>query len=227
MNPGKSAAPVSLVILAALILSACSQGLVASWKAPDAAPFQMNGEKVAAVVMADDESLRRAAEDALARELSRRGAVGIPMYTLLPHAGPNDEPAAKAAAERAGIVGIVVMRPVRVDKEISSTPSSMAGPMHPAFWGSYYGYGWGSSYGGEIRTDTIVTIETLVYSLVQNQLIWGGQSKTTNPANVGRVIEDTAKRVADELVRQGLLRSAARSEAPPSVMARVGWDASQ
>jgi hypothetical protein len=35
--------------------------------------------------------------------------------------------------------------------------------------------------------------------------VWGGQSKTTNPANVGRVIEDTAKRVAGELVRQGLL----------------------
>jgi hypothetical protein len=224
MNYGKSGALASLAILAALILSACSQGLVASWKAPNAAPFQMNGEKVAAVVMAEDESLRRAAEDALARELSARGAVGIPMYTLLPNAGPNDEPAAKAAAERAGIVGIVVMRPVRVDKEISSTPSSFSGPMHPAFWGSYYGYGWGASYGGEIRTDTIVTIETLVYSLAQNQLVWGGQSKTTNPANVGRVIEDTAKRVADELVRQGLLRSSVQTQTPPSVTARFSWD---
>jgi hypothetical protein len=194
MNYSKSGGSASLAILAALSLSACSQGLVASWKAPNAAPFEMNGEKVAAVVLVEDVSLQRAAEDALARELSGRGAVGIPMYTLHPHAGPNDESAAKAAAERAGIVGIVVMRPVRVDKEISSTPSSF-----------YYDGGWGAYYGGEIHTDTIVTIETLVYSLAQNQLVWGGQSKTTNPANVGRVIEDTAKRVAGELVRQGLL----------------------
>ena len=150
-------------------------------------------EKVAAAVLVEDESLGRAAEDALARKLSGRGAVGIPMYTLHPHTGPNDESAAKAAAEQAGVVGIVVMRPVRVDKEISSTPSS------------FYYDGWGAYYGGEIHTDTIVTIETLVYSLAQNQLVWGGQSKTTNPANVGRVIEDTAKRVADELMRQGLL----------------------
>ena len=212
MNYSKSGASVSLAILAASILSACSQGLVASWKAPNAAPFQMNGEKVAAVVMVEDESLRRAAEDALARELSGRGAVGIPMYTLHPHAGPNDEPAAKSAAERAGIVGIVVMRPVRVDKEISSTPSS------------FYYDGWGAYYGGEIHTDTIVTIETLVYSLAQNQLVWSGQSKMTDPANLGRIIEDTAKRVADELVRQGLLRSSARSQAPPSATARFSWD---
>ena len=101
MRYPKSILSVSFALMAAAIQSACTPGLVSSWKAPDAAPFQMNGEKVAAVVMVKDESLRRAAEDALARELSGRGAVGIPMYTILPHADPNDEPAAKAAAERA------------------------------------------------------------------------------------------------------------------------------
>jgi hypothetical protein len=97
MNYRKSRASASLAILAALSLSACSQGLVASWKAPNAAPFEMNGEKVAAAVLVEDESLGRAAEDALARELSGRGAVGIPMYTLHPHTGPN-EPAWSASS---------------------------------------------------------------------------------------------------------------------------------
>ena len=55
------------------------------------------------------------------------------------------------------------------------------------------------------RTDTIIIIETLVYSLQQNKLVWGGQSKSKNPANLARLIEDTAKQVADELVRQGLI----------------------
>ena len=44
-----------------------------------------------------------------------------------------------------------------------------------------------------------------MYSLRENKLVWGGQSKTKNPANVERLIEDTAKQVADELVRQGLM----------------------
>ena len=66
--------------------------------------------------------------------------------------------------------------------------------------------GWGSAGRvGEIRTDTIIIVETLVYSLHQNKLVWGGQSKTKNPANLDRLIEDTAKQVADELVRQGLI----------------------
>jgi hypothetical protein len=189
-------------------LSGCAAtGLVSSWKAPDAEPFQLRGEKVAAVVMASDQSTRRAGEDALARELSARGAQGIPMYTLLGDADP-DEAKARAAAAQAGIVGVVVLRPVRIDKELSSTPATYSGPMYGGFWGGYYGLGWAapmSLHGGEIRTDTIVLIETLVYSLLENKLVWGGQSKTRNPSNLDRLIEDTAKQVADELVRQGLM----------------------
>jgi hypothetical protein len=192
-------------LCAAVGLSGCATGLVSSWKAPDAEPFQLRGEKVAAVVMASDQTTRRAGEHALARELSARGAQGIPMYTLLGDGVP-DEAKARAAAEQAGIVGVVVLRPVRIDKELSSTPGTYSGPMHGGFWGGYYGLGWGGSWrGGEIRTDTIIMIETLVYSLPQNKLVWGGQSKTRNPANLDRLIEDTAEQVADELVRQGLI----------------------
>jgi len=187
-------------------LSGCATGgLVSSWKAPDAEPFLLRGEKVAAVVMVSYQTTHRAGEDALARELSARGAIGVPMYTLLGDAAP-DEAKVRAAAEQAGVMGVVVLRPVRIDKELSSTPSSYSGPMYGGFWGGYYGLGWGGPWrGAEIRTDTIIMIETLVYSLQQNRLVWGGQSKTKNPANLDRLIEDTAKQVVDELVRQGLI----------------------
>jgi hypothetical protein len=187
-------------LCAVIGLSGCAStgGLVSSWKAPDAEPFLLHGEKVAAAVMAADPTIRLAGEDTLARQLSARGAVGVPMYTLL-EGMEVDEAKARAAAEQAGVVAVVVLRPVLVDKEISSRPGTYGGPM---FWGGAYGPGWG---GTEIRTDTIVIVETLVYSLKQNKLVWGGQSKTTNPASVDRLIENTAKQVADELARQGLI----------------------
>jgi hypothetical protein len=192
-------------LCAVVALSGCATGLVSSWKAPDAEQFRMHGEKVAAVVMVSDHTVRLAGEDALARELSARGAVGVPMYTLLAGAG-LDEAKARAAAEKAGVVGVVVLRPVSVDKEISSRPTS-SGPMYGGFWGGFYGAGPGWS-GTEIRTDTIIIVETLVYSLTQNKLVWSGHSKTTNPSNLNRLIENTAKQVGDELVRQGLMMKA-------------------
>jgi len=191
--------------VAALSTSACSPGLVSSWTAPDAEPLRMAGTKVAAVVMTSEESSRRAAEEALARELSSRGAEGIPMYSISTAAGAGDEEAVRAAAEQAGVVGVVVMRPVRTDQEVVSTPSAYAGPAYGGYWGGYYGYGWGAATGGEIRTDTIVVVETLVYSLRQNKLVWAGQSRTTNPSSVDGLIQDTAEQVADELEQLGLL----------------------
>jgi hypothetical protein len=193
---------------AALACAGCaSTPFVASWRAPDAELLQIEGARVAAVAMIDQVVSRRAAEDAIARELTARGAVGVPMYMIYADEDPTDEPAARAALEREGYTGLVVFRPVGTEQEIVSTPA-FAGPMYGSYWGGYYGYGWGMpwyGYGQEIRTYTIVSVETLVYSLRQNKLVWGGQSATRNPSSVDRLVHDTAAKVVNELERQDLL----------------------
>jgi hypothetical protein len=196
-------------ILAAVMMSACATtGFVSTWKAPDAAPLQVSGSKVAAVVMIRNEAARRAAEDALAREITAHGAQGVAMYTIAPEARPDNEQAVRAAVEGAGVAGAIVMRPVGKEKEVVSTPVAYGGPMYGGYWGGYYGYGWGSPYAygaTEIRTDTIVSIETLVYSLRQNKLVWAGQSKTTNPTGVDELVKETSAAVAMQLQKQGLI----------------------
>jgi hypothetical protein len=206
-----------LLLLAAIaVLSGCaSNPFVSSWKAPDAQPLQLQGAKVAAVVMMQNEASRRAAEDALAREITARGATGVPMYSIYADSKASNEGAAKAALEAAGVQGVVVMRPVDVSKEVESTPVMYSGPMYGGYWGGYYGRGWGAPYGmgtvsgGDIRTNTIVQIETLVYSLKQNKLVWGGQSKTTNPTSVDKVIKQLAEAATKELQKQGLIPASA------------------
>ena len=196
-------------ILASVMLSACATtSFVSTWKAPDAKALQLSGAKVAAVVMIQNEAARRAAEDALAREITAHGAQGVAMYTIQPEARPNNEQAVRAAVEGAGVAGAVVMRPVGKEKEVVATPVAYGGPMYGGYWGGYYGYGWGSPYaygGTEIRTDTIVSIETLVYSLRQNKLVWAGQSRTTNPTGVDQLVKETSAAVALELQKQGLI----------------------
>jgi hypothetical protein len=203
---------VFLILGAMAVLCACasSGGLVSSWRAPDAAPLHLRGAKVAAVVMMKDEASRRQAEDTLAHQITARGAEGIPMYSLLPAGAPENEDAARAAAEKAGLQGLVVMRPTSVDKQIEATPATYLEPTYNGYWRGYYGYGWGSAYapvteGADIRIDTTVSIETLVYSLRQNKLVWAGKSKTTNPKQVDTLINKLAAEVAEDLEKQGLL----------------------
>ncbi|HEU4618762.1 MAG TPA: hypothetical protein VFV10_12035 [Gammaproteobacteria bacterium] len=200
---------------AAAGLSACaSSGFVSSWQAPDAEPLQVQGAKVAAVVMMQDEGSRRDAEDALAREITARGGVGIPSYTVLPRPRFDDEATARAAMESAGVAGAVVMRPVGTRTELAATPSAYTTLSYNRFWGGgYYAFGWASPWVGvavpvEVHSDTIVSIETLVYSLRQNKLVWAGQTTSRNPPNVDRLVRETAAKVAKELARRGLLSEA-------------------
>ncbi len=203
----KSLLPCMALSAMALLLGCASDPFYSSWKAPDAVPLQVEGSRVAAVVMMKGEGSRRAAEDALARELTARGATGVPLYVLLPDISPENETEVHQALANLDIEGVVVMRPVRTQTEVESRPTHYAGPRYTALWGGYYGYGWGASWdmAVDVRTDTIVYVETLVYSMKQNKLVWGGQSKTTNPSNVERLVHDTARKVARELERLGLI----------------------
>jgi hypothetical protein len=201
-----------MVLCSALVLSACASTFVSTWKAPDAQPLELKGAKVAAVVMMEGRASRRLAEDTLAREITARGAQGIAMYSIVADETPSNEPATRAALEKAGIKGVVVMRPISVNKDITATPiMTYADPHYGGYWGGYYGYGWTSPYagtitsGGDIRVDTVVTVETLVYSLKQNKLVWSAQSKTTNPPEVEDFVRDLAAATADALKNAGLL----------------------
>jgi hypothetical protein len=198
-------AVVGLAAAASFGCAGCaSSAFVSSWRAPDAEPLQIEGAKVAVVAMIDQVASRRAAEDAIARELTMRGASGVPMYMIYADEDPTDEPAARAALERDGYTGVVVFRPVGTEQEVVATPTYV-GPAYSVYWGGYYGYGWGMPWYGEIRTYSVVSVETLVYSLRQNKLVWGGQSTTRDPPNVDRLVHDTAGKVVKELERQGLL----------------------
>jgi len=203
------------LIVGTLSLSGCATGFVSTWKAPDAAPLEFAGQKVAAVVMLKGDVSRRSAEDTLAREITARGGQGLAMYALAPGVSPSKETEAetRAALEKAGVIGLVVMRPLAVDKEMVATTVTSMDPMYRGYWGGYYGYGWGSPYGApvtmnqtELSLDTIVSVETLVYSLKQNKLIWSGQSKTTNPAGVDKLVKELAAMTAKELQKQGLTK---------------------
>lgn len=198
----------ALIVAGALISTSCATtSFNSTWKAPDAQPVQLAGQKVVAFVLTKNEASRRAAEDALAREITAGGGQGVPAYTLVAGNAAPDEAKAKAQIEGAGATGVVVMRPVDTSQEVVATSTYM-GPAYRPYWGGYYGYGWGGAWGGgvDVRTNTIVTVETLVYSLPQNKLIWAGQSNTTNPAKVDAFVRELATAARREMTKAGLLK---------------------
>jgi hypothetical protein len=193
-----------------LVLAACATTtFTATWKAPDAQPFEPGGRKVAAVFISTDESVRRVAEDTLVRELNERGAQGVAAYTLIPSDELKDMARVKTHLAEAGIAGIVTMRVIEEKERVSVSYAAPRPTFSPYYWhfSSYWGYGWASPYEpARVRTDTILSMETLVYSLNRDALLWAGTSRTVNPSKIADLVEEVADAAAKEMIRQKLLR---------------------
>ncbi len=108
-----------------------------------------------------EQGTRRAAEDALAKELTKRGAEGVPAYTLLAIEESKEQARRKLGA---------LYAPPRIE------------------------------------TTLVVLLETLVYDLEGDRLLWGGTSDTFHPSKTVAVVVEVARAAAERMKTDGLLR---------------------
>ncbi len=199
---------IAVSILVCLLLAGCaSTQFVSTWKEPTAGSGTLTGKKIATFVASPESATRRPAEDLLASEISARGAEGVAGYTLLPGKQAKDKDKAKAVLEEAGFDYVLVLKTVDVEDETNYVPGdTWYTPVYYRTWGGYWGRTWtGYSTPGYTSTSTVYTVETLVYRLSDEKMIWAGRSETTNPKSLQSFVSDYASAVDDELRKAGLL----------------------
>jgi hypothetical protein len=191
----------------AVTLVSAAPKFTSAWRSPDAGSVSFAGKKVAALIITQDDGLRVAGEEALARELAARGLQSVPTYRIAPKEELQSADRAKGWFDKAGIEGVVAMRPVSNDTRMNYNSGLWVSSSYSTFWG-YYGYGWSSVYiPGSVQRDTVVVVETTIYSVSRNQLLWAAVSETTNPKTLQRFVEDLVKESVKELQKQGLARN--------------------
>ena len=199
------------ILLAAVMIAVAAGAAVqaakfkSTWKAPDVDRLGFAGKKIAAVVISDDQDLQVSTEEELARQLTALGLQGVPSYRVVPREVLKEKGAARGFFERSGVQGLVVLRVVSADKEVSYTPDVWVSSMYADPW-SYYAYGWSSSIVGvSRREDLVVTVETLVYDLTRLKLVWAGVSEKTNPKGAQKLVKELVGNVLSEMRKEGLV----------------------
>jgi hypothetical protein len=194
--------------LCATSVQAGSTKFTSKWAAPDARALNFQGQRVVAMVISKEESLRRGTEAMLAQQLNERGVQGIPAYSLVPTDELRDKDRARALIEGAGAVGIVSMRVVTREQEAAaSVPGYWGGTYYGSFWGGYYGWGWGAIYDpGYISFDRIYSVETLIYDLRQDKLVWASMTQSKNPDTAEEIIKKVISMITDQMRKAGLIK---------------------
>ncbi len=187
-----------LCIALALLAACVNTELVNVWSDPSARGT-IKLTNVMALVIAREEVVRRVGEDQLVASLQPTRAIAA--YRIL----SNEELKNKARAEQAlkamGVDGVVTMRLVGAAEQPAWGPYA-----YPGFWG-YYGYAYPMVYGPTYAyTNTIVRLETKVYSLKDDRLIWGATSDTFNPATAQTLVAEVAQVVIGDLRKQGFVQ---------------------
>ena len=195
-------------ILAALaaVFVACASHVESYWRDPATTAQSLQFREVLVIAMARDGAMRRAAEDELVRALEKGARARAsqmlvtPSYLVLDQTDLADVKRARSKVEAKGYDGAILVSFVSAQERVTVDP-----PMQTPMWG-YYGRR-GMIYDpGSVRSDTIVRIQTNIYSVSEGKLLWSGVSKTMNPSNVKSLVADVVRDVAGTLRKQGLLQ---------------------
>ena len=200
----KSFLPALLV--AVMITASCSSTkITSSWREPDKQVAVDKLKKVLVVALFKDETSRHKAEDQMAGYLNGKGVVS---YNYL-KAGfdKKNEDALREKIKADGFDGAVSMRLVDVDKAENYSRGNISS--YPFFYRNFSGYyhrSWSYySTPGYYNTTKTYTIETNVYSIKEDKIIWSGLTETTNPDGVKKLTEEVAAVVYKKMIKEGFI----------------------
>ena len=197
---------LAIYIFGIICLSACSSTkLISTWREPNKEVSLKKLNKVLVVALFQNETSRRKAEDQMVGYFYGKG---VASYDYLDkNISEKNENAIREKIKKDGFDGAVTMRLLDVDKEETYSRGNIS--RYPAYYNnfsSYYFRNWGyySNPGYYITTKTY-TVETNVFSIKEDKIIWTGITKTTDPSGVERMTDEIGKAVFNEMVKEGFV----------------------
>ena len=187
-----------IVIIAAALAACASTSLRDSWADPSygGGPFH----KLMVVGISAVPANRRVFEDIFATRLAASGVEAIRSYQLLPQAGRIPERDLDAAAKQSSADGLLVVHVHRVDTRTQVTTVTT-----PVTGVGFYGFYSGWVAVPEVTQYELATVETNVFDVRTDRLVWSGITETINPTSVAAETPGFADVIIKALTARGLL----------------------
>ena len=193
-------APVYLACI--VLLSACATTrITSSWSEPDKKVSIQNLHKVLIVALFKTDVNRRKAEEQMAGYLEGKGVVSY--NYLSQNFNTSNADAIRDKIKEDGFDGAVTMRLIDVDKE------QVYNPGYPSYYHNFGGYFYRNwqvyQTPGYYSTSKSFIIETNVFSIKEDKIIWTGLTETTNPDGVQKMTEEVTQIVFKKMLKEGFI----------------------
>ena len=195
---------VLLLITAAFLLASCTTTTVMTdvWKDKT---YQGKPQEIVVIMVAKSPDMRNLFEDRFSAELDARGNNAFQSYTIIPMEQLRDKEMVKSKIRSSGADTVLISRLVDTKEIKSYRPGQIY-----AVPSAYYGW-WGyydivfADYG---YTDDVQVayIETNLYDVKTEKLIWSGHSKTERTEGEQQLINAFIKVMIKKLSSAGIIK---------------------
>lgn len=195
---------ILIPVITGILLASCgtSAKIENRWRDPAVKVDMSKLNKILIVALVRNDVHRRAAETQLAEMLKGKGVASYSYFAGEFNA--KNEETLKQKLKKDGFDGAVVMRLADVEKDVTYT-----GTAYPAYYGRFYPYlsnAWGAYYQpGYFSTTRKFTIETNVYSLKADKLIWSSLTSSVDPASAEKLMGAVSKEVYSKMKKDGFI----------------------
>ena len=197
---------LALFIISVIALNACTSTKITNiWREPNKEVSIPKLDKVLVVALFKDETSRRKAEDEMVGFLNGKGVVS---YEYLDNTiSAKNEEVIREKIKNDGFDGAITMRLVDVEKDKIYSPANYS--LYPQYYRNFSGYyfrNWGYfSNPSYYSTTKTYIVETNVYSIKEDKIIWSGLTETTNPDGVKKMTEEIGKAVFKAMIKEGFI----------------------
>jgi hypothetical protein len=199
----KEVRQISFIVLITLFLcSACATTTTTNvWRDQT---YQGPVKKILVMGISQKQAIQRFFEDEFVRQLKQRGTDAVAGYTILPYDEKMDKDFIAAKAREIGADAVLVTRPLGRKTERTYVPGqAYVVPGSYYRWGSYYGHAYSPGY---VVEDEYVYLETNLFDVASEKLIWAAESETVLQASSQELIQSfistmIAKLASDKLIK--------------------------
>lgn len=188
-------------------LSSCTNTKITSvWMDSEKAGTAFND--ILIIGIADEEHNRRLFEEQFTNQLKAAGIESEVSYTLLPQGTDINRDKVSSAIEGKSIDAVIVTHLVAVEEETVYRPSMDYQPAYGYSDDLYSYYPQVHTYvhqPGYYTTHEVVRLETNLYEVANEELVWSAQSSSFAPESAKEVIDELVNLVIKDLQQKGLI----------------------
>ena len=189
---------LSFLLITILVLVSCAPTtkIQKTWSDPSLSKEKFDSyKKVLVIAVLKDETGRRIAEDKLVAAFNT--ITTVQSYTYLTPADTTQQ-IIEQKLKNDGFDGVLYMRLNEVEKSVTYNQGT----------GFHGGYGWYGGYHapGYYSVDKTFVVETNLYDVVVNKLMWSTTTETINPKAIEKGLDGIINTLKNELSKKGYIK---------------------